>query len=48
MPINHGVQIELLRDIRKLKGVRKVVVASGIRYDMILADKKNGQGIWRK
>ena len=42
MPIDHGPQIELLREIRGLKGVRKVFVASGIRYDMILADRKNG------
>jgi uncharacterized radical SAM protein YgiQ len=42
MPIDHGAQITLLREIRKIKGIRKVVVASGIRYDMILADKKNG------
>ncbi len=42
MPIDHGPQITLLREIRKIKGIRKVVVASGIRYDMILADRKNG------
>ena len=43
MPIDHGPQIALLRGIRKIKGVRKVFVASGIRYDMILADQKNGR-----
>jgi len=43
MPIDHGPQIELLRELRRLKDVRKVVVASGIRYDMILADQKNGR-----
>ena len=43
MPIDHGPQIELLRELRRIKGVRKVVVASGIRYDMILADQKNGR-----
>ena len=42
MPIDHGPQITLLKEIRKIKGIRKVVVASGIRYDMILADRKNG------
>jgi uncharacterized radical SAM protein YgiQ len=39
---NHGEQIALLRELRSIKGVKKVVVASGIRHDMILADKKNG------
>ncbi|HEB68173.1 MAG TPA: YgiQ family radical SAM protein [Desulfobulbus sp.] len=43
MPIDHGPQIEMLRAIRGIQGVRKVFVASGIRYDMILADKKNGR-----
>jgi uncharacterized radical SAM protein YgiQ len=42
MEIDHGAQIELLRDLRGIRGVRKVVVASGIRYDMILADRANG------
>jgi uncharacterized radical SAM protein YgiQ len=42
MPVDHGPQITLLREIRKINGIRKVVVASGIRYDMVLADKKNG------
>ncbi len=42
LPIDHNPQIELLQEIRKLKGIRKVVVASGIRYDMVLADRKNG------
>jgi uncharacterized radical SAM protein YgiQ len=42
MRIDHGAQLDLLRELRKIKGVRKVFVASGIRYDMILADKKRG------
>ena len=42
LPIDHGPQIELLRALRKVKGVKKVVVASGLRYDMILADRKSG------
>jgi uncharacterized radical SAM protein YgiQ len=41
--IDHGRQIELLRRIRDVPGVRKVFVNSGIRYDMILADKETGQ-----
>lgn len=40
--IDHKKQISLLQELRRIKGVRKVFVASGIRYDMILADKENG------
>lgn len=40
--INHEKQISLLKALRSIEGVRKVVVASGIRHDMVLADKKNG------
>ncbi|MBA4311096.1 MAG: YgiQ family radical SAM protein [Chlorobiaceae bacterium] len=39
---NHRPQIELLRKLRKIDGVKKVFVASGIRYDMILDDKESG------
>ncbi len=42
MPIDHGHQLSLLSELRTVKGVKKVVVSSGIRYDMILADRKNG------
>jgi uncharacterized radical SAM protein YgiQ len=42
MNIDHAQQIKLLQELRNIKGVRKAVVASGIRYDMILADRKNG------
>ncbi len=48
MEIDHGPQLELLRDLRQVPGVRKVVVASGIRYDMILADRKNGLAYLRE
>ncbi len=41
--INHGPQIELLRQIRQLPKVKKVFVASGIRYDMIAEDKARGE-----
>ncbi len=39
---NHDLQIELLRNLRKIKGIKKVFVASGIRYDMIIDDKVSG------
>ena len=40
--INHSRQIGLLKRIRAVDGVKKVFVNSGIRYDMILADKERG------
>ncbi|MBI5019877.1 MAG: YgiQ family radical SAM protein [Ignavibacteriales bacterium] len=40
---NHRPQIELLRKLRKIESVKKVFVASGIRYDMILDDKESGE-----
>ncbi len=38
----HKPQIDLLKKLRKIDGVKKVFVASGIRYDMVLDDKKYG------
>ncbi|MEN6623487.1 MAG: YgiQ family radical SAM protein [Smithella sp.] len=38
--IDHSRQINLLSHLREIKGVKKVFVASGIRYDLLLADKK--------
>ncbi len=43
MKINHNPQIELLRKIRRIKGIKKVFVASGIRYDILLNDKQYGK-----
>ena len=42
MEVDHGKQRALLRRLRGIKGVKKVFVASGIRYDLVLADRKNG------
>ncbi|RCK73310.1 MAG: Fe-S oxidoreductase [Ignavibacteriae bacterium] len=42
LDINHGKQINLLEKLRKLEGVKKVFVASGLRYDLIIEDKKSG------
>ncbi len=39
---SHKAQISLLRQLRKLEGVKKVFVASGIRYDMVLQDQHYG------
>lgn len=45
---NHQPQIALLRELRKIPGIRKVFVASGIRYDLILADKPHGRAYLRE
>jgi len=42
MKVNHERNINLLRRIRKVPGVRKAFVASGIRYDLISEDKPHG------
>ncbi len=42
LPVDHGRQVALLRALRKVEGIKRVFVASGIRYDMILADDKHG------
>lgn len=38
---DHSDYIALLRKLRKLPGVKKVFVRSGIRFDYLLADKKD-------
>jgi len=38
---DHGRQIHLLKSLQKIKGIKKVFVASGIRYDLLLCDKKH-------
>jgi len=39
---DHRRQLQLLRKIRRIKGVKKVFVASGIRYDLLLSDQRYG------
>ncbi|MBF0467432.1 MAG: YgiQ family radical SAM protein [Desulfamplus sp.] len=39
---DHSKQVSVLRKIRQINGVRKVFVASGIRYDLVFSDKKHG------
>jgi len=43
MKINHNPQISLLAKLRKIAGVKKVFLASGIRHDMILKDSNSGR-----
>ena len=41
MKADHREYIDILRALRALPGVKKVFVRSGIRYDYVLADRKN-------
>ncbi|MBQ3438340.1 MAG: YgiQ family radical SAM protein, partial [Fusobacterium sp.] len=41
--INHSKQIELLKKLKEIPKIKKIFIASGIRYDMILDDNKCGQ-----
>ncbi len=38
---DHTDYIELLRELRQIKGVKKVFVRSGLRFDYIMADKSD-------
>jgi uncharacterized radical SAM protein YgiQ len=42
LKIDHHHQIELLTRLRDLPGLKKVFVASGMRYDMLAADQTHG------
>ena len=39
MKVDHSDYLALLRKLRKIDGVKKVFIRSGIRYDYLLADK---------
>lgn len=39
LPADHSRQIHLLKRLRNIRGVKKVFVASGIRYDLLLSDR---------
>lgn len=39
---DHKKQIQILRALRSLPGVKKIFVGSGIRYDLVLADQAHG------
>jgi uncharacterized radical SAM protein YgiQ len=43
LKVDHRPQLELLKQIRQIQGVKKVFVASGIRYDMLLSDQDCGR-----
>jgi uncharacterized radical SAM protein YgiQ len=46
--IDHGPLIELMQRLRAIPAIRKISVASGLRYDMILADRKHGRDYLRQ
>jgi uncharacterized radical SAM protein YgiQ len=39
LQVDHSDYLQLLRKLRKIKGVKKVFIRSGLRYDYIMADK---------
>lgn len=39
--IDHKNYLELLRKVRKIKGIKKVFIRSGIRYDYLIYDKND-------
>jgi len=43
LKFGHQTQIGLLRNIRNLAGIKKVFVTSGIRPDLVMADKEIGK-----
>ncbi len=40
---DHTPQVDLLQKARKIPGIRKIHIASGLRYDLALSDKKAGK-----
>jgi uncharacterized radical SAM protein YgiQ len=43
LKIDHQPQLALLKQVQRISGVKKVFVASGIRYDMVLGDLHCGR-----
>ncbi|AKI96848.1 YgiQ family radical SAM protein [Kosmotoga pacifica] len=42
LKVNHSIYLKLLKKIREIDGIKHVFVSSGIRYDLIIADKEYG------
>ena len=42
LDVDHTEYLDLLRKVRALKGVKKVFIRSGIRYDYLIEDKNDG------
>ncbi len=45
---DHTPQVEMLRKARKIPGIRKIHIASGLRYDLALSDQKAGHEYLRE
>jgi len=45
---DHGRQISLLRKLTRIQGIRQAFVASGIRHDLVLADRRHGLAYLRE
>ncbi len=45
---DHGPLTDLLRRLRAIPAIRKIAVASGLRYDLILADRDHGLAYLRE
>jgi len=41
--LGHAAQIELLQQLTAIPQIKKVFIASGIRHDMVVADRDNGK-----
>jgi len=48
LPVDHDQHLNLLRRVRSLPGVKKVFVASGLRYDLMLDDEEGGDRYLRE
>jgi uncharacterized radical SAM protein YgiQ len=48
LPVDHSKQTKLMRKLRQIKGVKKVFVGSGLRYDLILSDEAHGEAYLRE
>lgn len=42
MKPNHSKQVSLLKKLNNITGIKKIFIASGIRYDLIMSDSKCG------
>jgi len=42
LPVDHSRHLDLLRRLRRVPGVKKVFVSSGLRYDLLLHDEAYG------
>lgn len=45
---DHSRQVELLRRVRAVPGIKKAFIGSGIRYDLLLSDRKWGMTYLRE